>query len=529
MISPLDVSVLDRNCEELGVDVSSLMEAAGKALAEEIGKRSPVKGKVVVVSGTGNNGGDGMVAARYLSTWGNGVEVIYVKPVSMIRSDIARKAYRDLPDNVAVTVLKGDDPKKQLRSSLKDASFIVDALLGAGSKGAPRGDIAMAVDEINRAKGFKVAVDSPTGLGYRNSVKADLTVTFHDLKEGMLKDGKHHENCGELVVRTIGIPVEASLYVGPGDLMRMPSKGKESKKGETGRVLIIGGGPFTGAPSLAAMAAVKAGADLVRVAVPRGIAKTIAGMSPDLIVERMDTLHPYELGPEVLLQLMGLLDWCHCMVIGPGSGRSKPALHLMVDLIRAARDRGKPVVIDADAITSVAGYWKQGETPLDPVRALITPHRGELERLVSKLVMGSDTSVLSEPYEGKGSSSRWKKEALELASTLQNATGGTLLVKGPVDLISSMSPPSLSNHVEIETGGGPLYRRYNLTGVPAMSVGGTGDVLCGICGGLMSRGMSGFDAACVASYVNGKAGESVFSEIGHSLSASSLIERLRFR
>ncbi|MGA1848288.1 MAG: NAD(P)H-hydrate dehydratase, partial [Thermoplasmatota archaeon] len=129
----------------------------------------------------------------------------------------------------------------------------------------------------------------------------------------------------------------------------------------------------------------------------------------------------------------------------------------------------------------------------------------------------------------KGPSGRWKKEGLELASTLQRITGGTLLVKGPVDLISSRSPPSLSKHVEIETEAGPLYRRYNLTGVPAMSVGGTGDVLCGICGGLMSRGMSSFDASCVASYVNGKAGEEAFSGIGHSLSASSLHQSLRFQ
>jgi NAD(P)H-hydrate epimerase len=199
------------------------------------------------------------------------------------------------------------------------------------------------------------------------------------------------------------------------------------------------------------MAAVKAGADLVRIAVPRGIANVIAKVSPDLIVERLDTLHPYELGPEVIVHLRRSMEWCHCVVIGPGSGRARPSLHLLIDLIRTARDLGKPVVMDADAITAVASYWQQGEKQLDPMRALLTPHRGELARLVYDLVGDADLSILSEPYEGKGPSARWKKEGLELVSNLQKVTGATLLVKGPVDLISSSSAPSLSSHVEIET------------------------------------------------------------------------------
>lgn len=527
MISPLDVSVLDLNSEHLGVDVKDLMENAGKALAEEVQKRDPRRKKVVIVVGTGNNGGDGMVAAKYLSLWKVPVEVVFLKPVSNIRSEISRKAYQDLPDDVVTTVIKRGDIRKQIRGSLKDAGIVVDGLLGSGARGALRSDHAEAVKAMNSFKGKKVAIDSPSGIGHRLSFKADVTVTFHDVKEGMIVEGGTHPDCGELVVRIIGIPQEAATYIGPGDLLRVPKKKKRSKKGETGRLLIIGGGPFSGAPALAGLAAVKTGADLVRLAVPHGIADVIASYSPDLIVERLPTLNPFKLGPEVLEQLDRSIEWCHTVLIGPGAGNDRSTLHLLKDAITLAGSKGKGLVVDADGLTAIAELWGFYDTLENADDVLLTPHRGELRRMVGSMIKGCDTEILGDPYESLGSSGTWKKEALEIAAELASEIDGTLLVKGSVDLIVSHDKPSLSSHVALETSSTTVYRRYCTAGVPAMSVGGTGDVLSGLCGGLMARGMSSFDAGCVAAFINGTAGEEAFSRLGHSLSATGVLSRVK--
>jgi NAD(P)H-hydrate epimerase len=526
MISPIDVGVLDLNAEHLGINVSDLMENAGKALAEEIQKRDMKRKKVVFVLGTGNNGGDGLVAAKYLCLWKVPVEVVFLRPVSKIRTEISRRAIQNLPDDVVVNILGPGDTRSLIKASLKGAGIVVDGLLGSGAKGALKSDYAEAVKAMNSFKGKKIAIDSPSGLGHKISFKADLTVTFHDIKEGMIVDGTHHPDCGELVVRIIGIPQEAATYVGPGDLLRMPKKPKRSKKGENGKLLIIGGGPFTGAPALAGLAAVKAGADLVRLAVPRGVADVIASFSPDLIVERLPTLDPFRLGPEVLEHLTGSIEWCHAVLIGPGAGNDRGTLHLLKDVISHASSEGKNIVIDADGLTAVSELWGFYDTFDNAGELLLTPHRAELRRLVRSFVKGANTDILRDPYKTLGRRGKWKKEALETASDLAAELDTALLVKGPIDLVLSPDSPSLSSHVALETSSTTVYRRYCTAGVPAMSVGGTGDVLSGLCAGLIARGLSAFDAACVGSYLNGTAGEEAFSQVDHSLSATEVLKRI---
>jgi len=524
MISSVDVGVLDLNSEHLGIDVKDLMEAAGRSLAEEIQARLPKKRSVVIVAGTGNNGGDGLVAARYLSIWKVPVSVLLIRNISKIKSQIARQAYSELPNDVARYELRPDDIQGQVKDLLKAAGVLVDGLLGSGARGRPRGDYAEILEAMNSFDGVKIAIDSPTGFGYEPSFKADLTVTFHDIKEEMFVDGKCHPDCGELIVRKIGIPDAAALYVGPGDLLRIPRKPVSSKKGDTGRVLVIGGGPYTGAPSLSACSAVKTGADLVFAAVPRGIRNVVASFSPELIVEGLGTLDPERLGPEVIEELEKMIDNSHSVLLGPGSGKDRATLHLLVTAFSLAMSKGKPIVVDADGLTALAELWKGGRFESE---VIMTPHRGELRRLVEHFLPEEDASVLQDPYERMGKSGTWKKETLEMVSRLEERLGATLLVKGPVDLLFTGKAPSLSDHVAVELSGGKYYRRYCTFGVPAMSVGGTGDVLAGLCVGLLARGLSAFDAACVAAYINGKAGEEAFSSVGHSLSASEVLSRVR--
>jgi NAD(P)H-hydrate epimerase len=527
MISSLDVGVLDLNSDQLGINVEDLMENAGKALAEEIQKRDPKRKRIVIVVGSGNNGGDGMVAARYLSHWKVPVEVVFLRPTSKIRTEISRNAYKELPKDVDKTVIVPGQIKEQLKASLKGAGIVVDGLLGSGAKGALRSDFAQAVKVMNAFKGKRIAIDSPSGFGHKLCFKADVTVTFHDVKEGLVVKGIPHPDCGELVVRTIGIPQEAATYIGPGDLLRIPHKKRKAKKGETGKLLIIGGGPFTGAPALAALSAVKTGADLVRVAVPHGIANVIASFSPDLIVERLPTFDPYKLGPEVMNQLKDSIDWCHSVLIGPGAGSDRGTLHLRKDSISYAASIGKSIVVDADGLTAIAELWGFYDTFEKAGEVLLTPHRGELKRIARSLFSRADIDILDDPYESLGNTGTWKKGSIEIASDVAVNLEVPLLVKGPLDMVISPDPPSLTTHVALETSSGTIYRRYCSTGVPAMSVGGTGDILSGICAGLIARGMSSFDAGCVAAYINGIAGEEAFSQVGHSLSATEVLSRVR--
>jgi NAD(P)H-hydrate epimerase len=503
------------------------MSHAGSSLYEEVFKEEG-SGPVLIVCGTGNNGGDGLVCANLLHRSGRfDVTVLLAGDPSKLRTELARRAFSELDPGVKVLDTSGPLGLKGTKAALVGRKAIIDAVLGSGAKGELKGDIAALVEMMNGLKGKKVAVDIPTGLGTGTCFKADLTVTFHDAKEGMFKDGVWDPFCGRVVVRDIGIPEDASLLVGPGDLLRLPTKGPNSKKGETGRLLIVGGGPYTGAPALAAMAALRTGCDLVRVAVPSGIHGVIATMSPDLIVERLPTHDPYSLGPEVLGHLKTLIDGSHSVLLGPGAGDERGSLHLLADLARYASGKDIPLVIDADGLTAVRRHFAKGPFP-GSSDVVLTPHRGELRALVKDLLHGPDQDSLLSPVGPGLARLAWTPAAQRLIGRLAIATRAVVLAKGPADLIVSAGEHSLKDHICLDIGGELTIGRTNITGVPEMSVGGTGDILAGLCSGLMACGMPGFDAACISAYVNGRAGEAARSVLGRSLSASSLLGHLRF-
>ncbi len=527
MISPVDVPVLDLNSARLGTEPWELMSRAGISVFEEIVKELK-SGQVVIVCGPGNNGGDGLVAAGSLHRSGSfDVTVIYLGDPKRPRTGLSAKALSELDPAVPFFSSAGPNGIGGIAHHIKGKTAVVDAILGSGAKGEPKGDIAAAVEMMNRAGGLKVAVDIPTGLGSSICFKADITVTFHDLKAGMVKDGGHHPCCGRVMVRDIGIPAGAALIVGPGDLLRLPVKGPRSKKGETGRLLIVGGGPYTGAPALAAMAAVRTGCDLVRVAVPSGVHYIIASMSPDLIVERLPTHDPFKLGPEVLPDLKALADRSHCVLVGPGSGNDAGTLDLLADLADHVSYRNIPLVLDADGLTA-AGKHLGGRPFPGSSDVVLTPHRGELRGLVDHYLPASDKGCIEAPVVAGPFGPEWTKEAQELVGRLSMAARAVILAKGPADLIVSPGVHSLMDHISVPLDGKKVIRRTNMTGVPEMSVGGTGDVLAGLCSGLMACGASGFDSACISAYVNGRAGEASHAELGRSLSASSLLKHLRF-
>ena len=524
MIDSTEVRILDMNSEALGVETADLMSNAGSGMAKEIERRFPDPKTAIFVCGTGNNGGDGFVAARRLHEDGWNVSVILTRPPERIGSDLARNAFEALPEDVKVHVAgKGN---KKISRIISGADLIVDGMLGAGAKGAPRGIYVDLVKEIESNSKPVASIDIPTGAGFDPHLDADFTVTFHDTKTEMYRGGKPLPECGEIVVVDIGIPSEAATFVGPGDLMRYPKNETMAKKGDGGKVLVIGGGPFTGAPALASMAAGRAGADLVRVAVPAGIQDVIASFSPDLIVHGLGDYNERKLSPGMVDETVEMIEWADSVLIGPGAGRAPDTQEALSSMIRMCIDRDKKTVVDADGITAIAERFpKQDPVARKYGSLLITPHRGELKRIMEERTDLADIDLSRSCVMDSGVPVDLSRELKEAVSELVSVNNIDLLIKGPLDAVFTGSDHTLGSHIDLDSSG-TVKMRLNSAGVPSMSTGGTGDVLAGLCAGLASRGMELFDSGCLASYINGKAGEEAFASRGYSMLASDLLDHI---
>ncbi|MDR0335334.1 MAG: NAD(P)H-hydrate dehydratase [Methanomassiliicoccaceae archaeon] len=454
MISALDSKILDRNCEALGISIDTLMGHAGEALYNVLIKEFEKK-KIIIVCGTGNNGGDGLACAKH---FGKKATVAMLLPPDMIKKEPARRRFEAL------------DRKAVMFSDvyLDQYDVVVDCVLGVGAR-APLD--AVHKDYIKQLKDFKgkiVSADVPTGLGMKTAVVPDITVTFHDVKEGMTK-----ENSGRIIVADIGIPEEAAHVMGPGDMLLYPLPKDDSHKGENGRLLVIGGGPYIGAPAMAAMASLRAGIDIVHIATPRRSFIPIASMTPNFIMHELSEDALCENDVKKLLDISRHMD---AVLIGPGLGTAEGTMAAVREFVLRC---GKPLVIDADGITAVSTM------SVMPSNTIITPHRKEFEKFSGFVANSCDLMEVS------------KKRNV------------TMLLKGVSDVI-------VHNDV----------KRTNRSGNAAMTVGGTGDVLSGIVAGLLSKHMHTFGAACLGAYICGRAGDRAFDEFSYGLTATDVIEMI---
>lgn len=485
-ISSIEMKALELNSEYLGVSTLQLMENAGKAVAEEISKRFKPNAKVTVFCGTGRNGGDGLVAARHLASLGFKVSVKLIGKESDLKSSIVVKnweAVKSMLWSIETQIL----PDSSVVNSC-ESDVIIDALLGTGAKGLLKQPILQAVKAINESKGFKVAVDIPTGIDsdsgeiLGDAVKADLTVTFHKPKFG-LKKAK--EFCGEVKVAEIGIPLEAELFAGPGDveLVKKP-RSLEAHKGDFGRLLIIGGSEtYIGAPTFVGLAALRVGVDLVYIASPEKTAYAISTISPNLITIKLFGDH---LSLDNLGEIQSLIKRVDAVVVGPGLGTHKETEEALKKIFNVLNEFKKPFLIDADAIKTF------GETKINlEAPVILTPHAGEFEKLTGV----KPSSLIRERIE----------EVKEAARKFK----AVILLKGYVDVISN----------------GEKFK-LNFTGNPGMTVGGTGDVLAGIAGAFLAQGIDPFKSAVAAAFINGVAGDTAYSEKGYHIVSTDLIEKI---
>lgn len=459
--------ILDANSEWFGVPAMELMENAGRAVAAEANKLGE---SFCVVCGPGNNGGDGFAAARYLKSRPAIFYLARPRSPEACENYLRAKNYRP--------VLLNQKTLPRLEKALAECDVVVDALFGTGVKGKMREPARSAIRLINDSGREVLSVDVPTGMDPDTgktgdvAVEADVTVTMHRAKTGLLKSRKA---AGRIVVADIGIHPNAYTHIGKGDFKFLyPRREEGAHKGEAGKVLVVGGSAqYTGAPYFAGMAALRAGCDLAYVAAPKLPADRIAQMGPDLIV------HPMSADGEITKKDVKaiLAKDFDVLCIGNGLGDSKESLAAAKDVMSKCK---RPMVIDGDAL-------KASKTLLPKLKknVVLTPHAGEFKRLF-KLA----------PNE---------KNLLRVARERKCA----ILLKGPNDMIAQ----------------GKLLK-LNESGNPCMSKGGTGDVLAGLCAGFLAQGVEPFLAACFAALVNGVAGDLAYTEESVAFTASDLLESI---
>ncbi|MEA1925246.1 MAG: NAD(P)H-hydrate dehydratase [Candidatus Altiarchaeota archaeon] len=445
---------LDMNASYLGVEGILLMENAGK----EVALKASSYEKIAVFCGTGNNGGDGLVAARHLSCLGKKVRVYSLKGE---RTEGNRRNFEIIKklDSIELEYVTDSTQCVEIRNELTGFGCIIEALIGTGIRGELRQPVKSIADTINASKSYKISVDYP-------AIEADLVLSFHLPKT---EDAK---------VAYIGIPPEAEQHAGPGDVyLAVPGRSGAEHKGAFGRVLTAGGSrDYLGAPLLAAVSALRSGADLSILAAPSRVLERIKS-DPNLIYLELESEHYLSLG-----DVKKLLEVRHdTLVVGNGLGTKKESADAVKEILRKAEN---PVVFDADALNLLKerdlGRYSNG-------RVILTPHRGEFETLFGEMPDSPD--VVKEHAE---------------------KTGTVILLKSPMDVISD-----------------GMRVKLNTTGNAGLTVGGTGDVLAGIVGALAcNKKTTLFNAASAAAFICGVAGDLCMGDKGYHYTATDVIEKI---
>lgn len=474
---------------ERGVPSLELMEVAGGALAREtelIARPGPIR----IVAGKGNNGGDGMVAARLLRGAGHEVEVLSIWSLDDLSPDSSANLGR--LDGGVREVGEGEWPV-----ALAGSGAVVDAIFGTGFAGSPRGAARAAIDAINAAAAPTVACDVASGVDASSgeiagtAVAADLTVTFHAPKVGhRIAPGKGRT--GRLVVAPIGIPdgapaAPAAGVIGEAVLDLPPRRGADSTKFSSGDVLVVGGSRgLTGAPCMASLAAIRAGAGYATVGCPENLEQVLEVKLTEVMTIGLEQVGG-GLGAAAAGPILERAERSACVVLGPGLGRAAHSLRLVREI---APRIPVPLLIDADGLNALG-------TDLELLRArtaatVLTPHAGELGRL-----LGCDSAEVA-------------SHRLAKASLASAEAGAVVVLKGDDTIVAE------GDRVAV-----------NALASPALATAGTGDVLSGTIGALIARGCEPFGAACAGVYAHSRAGRLAARRVGaESVIAGDVIEAL---
>ncbi len=469
-----------------------LMERAGRGVAKAILARYGKQGKACIFVGPGNNGGDGLVVARLVCEAGWKCSVHVLKTTDLT-PDTSKNYLRLDKKSIHEIDANRPDWTKVATEDLADATVIVDAIFGTGFKGAPRGRAAEMIALINATnaalKTPVISIDIPSGVDGTSAeiageaIRASYTLTIGAPKTGLLfYPGK--ENVGELSVIDIGFPPELIdahshpwFYLDEDAAARkLPKRRPDIHKYEAGRLLLIAGSDdYRGAALLSAEAALRGGCGMVYFAVPEGIRAEVSVALREAVTIALPQTKDVTIGRGALDVLEEYREKADAIAIGPGLGRNDETDEFVRKFTALSK---RPVVLDADGLMAFPGYTNEFAAAHAPI--VITPHGGEMKRLVTNVGDGNPVEKLN--------------ETIDIARRL----GVIVVRKGAPTLIASPN--------------GDAY--VNTTGSSALATVGTGDVLAGLLGSLIAQGANPLDAACVACFLHGRAGELAAAEKG---------------
>ncbi len=510
VLTSVEMGAADRRTiQEIGLPGAVLMENAGAAVAEAVRRRYGHSRKLVVLCGKGNNGGDGFVVARRLQDLGAVAYLVGAR--GDVRGDalIHMGAYERSGGRL-VEVVDGT-AWQSVRRDVVTADVVVDALLGTGLRQEPSGLVGQIVREMEaarRAGGVAVvAVDVPSGVSSDTgevpweALGADLTVTFAAPKYGHVLPPAC-DKIGELLVADIGIPraaVEASgprlFLTEPADALRaFPGRAPAAHKGAFGHVLLVAGSVGkTGAAILSGLGALRTGAGLVTVATAAPAQATVAAGRPELMTEPLPVGADGRLSGDAVSRAIALARACDAVVLGPGLGQDGATRDFVREFVRRVTG---PLLVDADGLNALSASPRV-PSAVDLLRregpTVVTPHPGEMARLD-----GVTTPEV-------------QRRRLETARAFAVATGAHVVLKGHRTLTADATGRAA----------------VNATGNPGMATGGTGDVLAGIIGALLARGVDAWVASTAGVFLHGLAGDVAVERMGpDALVAGDLIDAL---
>ena len=493
VLSPAQAAELDRATQVRGVPAVTLMERAGRAVARAcVDLMGGVYGRrAVVVCGKGNNGGDGLVAARHLARWGVRVAVLSVEPPDGLRDPAAANLARLAEVGLRVDIAT----ESRLARELARADVAVDAVFGTGFRGVPEDRWAAAIEGLNAGAPPVVAVDIPSGVNGAtgavegDAVRSDLTVTFGAAKVGVvLLPGA--ERAGAVRVVEIGFPedlLRADTFVTePEDVAAMvPRRVIDTHKRASGVLVVVAGSRgMTGAAHLIAEAAGRIGAGLVVVAAAQGIVPILQASIAEAVFLPLPETADGGVAADARDPVLDALGRAHALAIGPGMTAQDETAGFVRDLLR---DCPVPAVVDADALNAFAG--RADDLADRKAEAVLTPHVGEFVRLAD---------VGAREVES---------DRLAHARTLAARADAVVLLKGSRTVLAA--PDGIA--------------RVNPTGGPMLATAGSGDVLTGMIGGLLARGVVPFDAATAGAYLHGVAGIVAGRATGEGTLAGDLV------
>lgn len=469
-----------------------LMDNAAQAVAEAVHEAlTALEGeRVVIFCGGGNNGGDGLGAARWLQSYGVSVRAFVVgAALDAVQGDAALELAMFTKAGGRVEALSTEDDWVLAELAASKADVLVDALLGTGFHGELEGDVLRACELLNKSEKYILAVDIPTGVNADNgavceqAVRADHTVTMALVKTGLLLyPGR--EYCGDIELADISMPVKlveeynSDKYRLTDEIVRelLPLRKANAHKGDAGRVVICAGSPgYTGAAALASDAAVKAGAGLVSLYTPLSSRDVLAIKLTEVMVHGLLERMPGILGGGAASDVASSAEAADVLAIGPGLGTSESTQEAVRTILQKITT---PVVIDADALTALAGHTEI--LAAMQAQKVLTPHPGEMARLT-----GLEIAEI-------------EADRINVAKKYAEEWQAIVVLKGAPTVISCPN--------------GTVY--VNSTGNSSLATGGSGDVLTGIIAGLAAQEISLQEAAICGVYLHGLAAELTGIDIG---------------